>query len=46
MTATDATQTTDPATTYTIAEVAQKVGVTAHPLRYYERIGLLDVGGD
>ncbi|MGH9212626.1 MAG: MerR family transcriptional regulator [Acidimicrobiales bacterium] len=46
MTATDATQTTDPATTYTIAEVAQKVGVTAHTLRYYERIGLLDVGRD
>lgn len=30
--------------TYTIAEVAEQTGVTAHTLRYYERIGLLDVG--
>ena len=30
--------------TYTIAEVAAKTGVSAHTLRYYERIGLLDVG--
>jgi len=30
--------------TFTIAEVAEKTGVTAHTLRYYERIGLLDVG--
>ena len=30
--------------TYTIAEVAERTGVTAHTLRYYERIGLLDVG--
>ena len=29
--------------TYTIAEVAAKTGVSAHTLRYYERIGLLDV---
>jgi DNA-binding transcriptional MerR regulator len=29
---------------YTIAEVAEQTGVTAHTLRYYERIGLLDVG--
>jgi DNA-binding transcriptional MerR regulator len=28
---------------FTIAEVAEKTGVTAHTLRYYERIGLLDV---
>jgi DNA-binding transcriptional MerR regulator len=28
----------------TIAEVAELTGVTAHTLRYYERIGLLDVG--
>ena len=28
---------------YTIAEVAAKTGVSAHTLRYYERIGLLDV---
>jgi DNA-binding transcriptional MerR regulator len=30
--------------TSTIAEVADQTGVTAHTLRYYERIGLLDVG--
>ena len=30
--------------TFTIAEVAGKTGVSAHTLRYYERIGLLDVG--
>jgi DNA-binding transcriptional MerR regulator len=30
--------------TLTIAEVAEKTGVSAHTLRYYERIGLLDVG--
>ena len=30
--------------TYTIAEVAEQTGVTAHTLRYYERIGLLDIG--
>ncbi|MDQ1416765.1 MAG: hypothetical protein QOF81_2378 [Acidimicrobiaceae bacterium] len=29
--------------TYTIAEVAERTDVTAHTLRYYERIGLLDV---
>jgi DNA-binding transcriptional MerR regulator len=29
--------------TYTIAEVAEQTGVTAHTLRYYERIGLLDI---
>jgi DNA-binding transcriptional MerR regulator len=29
---------------YTIAQVATRTGVTAHTLRYYERIGLLDVG--
>jgi DNA-binding transcriptional MerR regulator len=29
---------------FTIAEVAAKTGVSAHTLRYYERIGLLDVG--
>jgi DNA-binding transcriptional MerR regulator len=30
--------------TFSIAEVADRTGVTAHTLRYYERIGLLDVG--
>jgi DNA-binding transcriptional MerR regulator len=30
--------------TFTIAEVADRTGVSAHTLRYYERIGLLDVG--
>jgi DNA-binding transcriptional MerR regulator len=30
--------------TFTIAAVAEKTGVSAHTLRYYERIGLLDVG--
>jgi len=29
-----------------IAEVAERTGVTAHTLRYYERIGLLDVPRD
>jgi DNA-binding transcriptional MerR regulator len=29
-----------------IAEVAQRVGISAHALRYYERIGLLDVPRD
>jgi len=33
---------TDPG--FTIAEVAERTGVSAHALRYYERIGLLDVG--
>jgi DNA-binding transcriptional MerR regulator len=32
--------------TWAIAEVAERVGVTAHTLRYYERIGLLSVGRD
>src|SRR2546429_2545941 len=30
--------------TFTIAEVAEKTGMSAHALRYYERIGLLEVG--
>jgi DNA-binding transcriptional MerR regulator len=29
-----------------IAEVAQRLGISAHALRYYERIGLLDVPRD
>lgn len=32
--------------TLTIAEVAERTGVTAHTLRYYERIGLLAVARD
>lgn len=30
----------------TIAEMADRTGLSAHTLRYYERIGLLDVGRD
>jgi DNA-binding transcriptional MerR regulator len=33
-------------TTLSIAEMAERTGVTAHTLRYYERIGLLEVGRD
>lgn len=29
-----------------IAEVAERTGITAHTLRYYERAGLLSVGRD
>lgn len=29
-----------------IAAVAERTGVSAHTLRYYERIGLLDIGRD
>lgn len=36
----------EPGTTYSIAEVAERVGVTAHTLRYYERVGLLEVARD
>jgi DNA-binding transcriptional MerR regulator len=32
--------------TLSIAEVAERTGVTAHTLRYYERIGLLSVPRD
>jgi DNA-binding transcriptional MerR regulator len=32
--------------TWTIAEVAERMGITAHTLRYYERIDLLSVGRD
>ncbi len=32
--------------TLTIAEVAERTGVTAHTLRYYERIGMLEVPRD
>lgn len=35
-----------PGDVLTIADVAERTGVTAHTLRYYERIGLLDVGRD
>lgn len=32
--------------TESIADVAERTGVTAHTLRYYERIGLLNVARD
>jgi DNA-binding transcriptional MerR regulator len=32
--------------TLTIAEMAERTGVSAHTLRYYERIGLLSVARD
>lgn len=35
-----------PPVTHTIADAAARTGVTAHTLRYYERIGLLDVARD
>jgi DNA-binding transcriptional MerR regulator len=35
-----------PGTTLTIAEMAERTGVSAHTLRYYERIGLLSVARD
>ncbi len=36
----------EPGAVLTIADVAERTGVTAHTLRYYERIGLLDVARD
>jgi DNA-binding transcriptional MerR regulator len=36
----------DEIVTLAISEVAERTGVTEHTLRYYERIGLLDVGRD
>jgi DNA-binding transcriptional MerR regulator len=36
----------DDAVALSIAEVAERIGVTAHTLRYYERIGLLTVPRD
>lgn len=36
----------EPGTTLSIAQMAQRAGVTAHTLRYYERVGLLDVARD
>lgn len=36
----------EPGTTLSIAEMAERTGVTAHTLRYYERIGLLTVARD
>jgi DNA-binding transcriptional MerR regulator len=36
----------EPGQTLSIAETAERVGVTAHTLRYYERIGLLSIGRD
>jgi DNA-binding transcriptional MerR regulator len=35
-----------PDTALTIAEMAERTGVSAHTLRYYERIGLLSVARD
>lgn len=35
-----------PGATLTIAEMAERTGVSAHTLRYYERIGLLSVARD
>ena len=35
-----------PGQTLTIAETAERTGVSAHTLRYYERIGLLSVARD
>jgi DNA-binding transcriptional MerR regulator len=35
-----------PGATLTIAETAERTGVSAHTLRYYERIGLLSVARD
>lgn len=32
--------------TYTIAEVAERMGMSPHTLRYYERVGLLEVPRD
>ena len=36
----------DGATSLAIADVAERIGVTAHTLRYYERIGLVSVPRD
>lgn len=33
-------------TTMTVAEVSELVGISAHTLRYYERIGLVEVARD
>ena len=35
-----------PGASIGIAETAERTGITAHTLRYYERIGLLSVGRD
>ena len=43
---TDPTEGVQTGDVLTIADVAARTGVTAHTLRYYERIGLLDVGRD
>lgn len=43
---TDPTEGVQAGDVLTIADVAARTGVTAHTLRYYERIGLLDVGRD
>jgi DNA-binding transcriptional MerR regulator len=42
----DLTVIDDDVTPLGIADMADRVGVSAHTLRYYERIGLLDVARD
>jgi DNA-binding transcriptional MerR regulator len=42
----DLTVIDDDVTPLGIADMAERVGVSAHTLRYYERIGLLDVARD
>lgn len=46
MTTLDVRETTITGPTETISEVAERTGITAHTLRYYERIGLLDIPRD
>lgn len=36
----------DPPAELAISQVAEVTGISAHTLRYYERIGLVDVGRD
>lgn len=40
------TETAEAPLALSIAEVAERTGITAHTLRYYERIGLLSVPRD
>lgn len=43
---TDTAPVTEEGVSLSIAEVAERTGVTAHTLRYYERIGLVSVPRD